>query len=142
MRIILLEYLKNINLNNQGTLEAATKQAIFYSNNKDISLFLSKNDQIAQKIAEEIKHTVGNVKSYEITTDLKSNPYFQEIFQKRNSSIVTIFPSDNTFCDFLKEKSDSTKNTESVFGQIGSVKSIKLKKSSLQLVNTSHPNRL
>ena len=131
MRTVLFEYLENINLNNKGTLKAAIKQIISPSNGKNISLFLLKNDQVAQKIAEEFKNTTQKIKIFEITTDLESNPNFQEIFQKGNSLVVTIFPENSIFCDFLKEQSDPTKKTECVFGQIGSIKIIQLKKCSL-----------
>ncbi|MDD2225118.1 MAG: hypothetical protein PHP97_03065 [Candidatus Shapirobacteria bacterium] len=132
MRVVFFEYLAdNINLNNQGTLKAAIKQIVLPSKGKDISLFLSKNDKVAQKIAEEFKHVTNKVKKFEITTDLESNPNFQEIFQKGNTLIVTIFPDDCTFCNFLKEKVDPAKKIECVFGQIGSIKIISLKKSSL-----------
>lgn len=126
MRVILFEYLENINLNSQGTLKAAIKQIISPSNGKDISLFLLKNDKVAKKITEKFKDIPNKVKIFEITTDLEFNPDFQEIFQKGNSLIVAIFPENNTFCNFLKEKSDPAKKTERVFGQIGSVKFISL----------------
>ena len=131
MRIILFEYQNNINLNNQGILETAIKQIIFLSNERSISLFLSKNDEVAKKITEEFDRITNKVSKFEIITDLESNSDFLEILKKGNSLIVTIFPSDNTFCDFLKEKSDPTKKTECVFGQIGSVKIINLKRSLL-----------
>jgi len=130
MRIIIFEYQDGIDFENKELLNTAISRIIFLGKNKKINLFLPKKDNIALKIAKEF-NTLTNIGKIEITTDLKKNTDFQKTIKDKTNIAILIFKSGSIFFDFLKEKIDPTKKTECVFGQVGSIKIISLKKGSL-----------